>query len=44
METKIDYIIARVLSGEASSKDILYLSNWLNENEVHQKELSLIHI
>ncbi len=38
METKIDYIIARVLSGEASSKDILYLSNWLNENEVHQKE------
>lgn len=38
MENKIDHIIARVLSGEASAKDILGLSKWLNEDSRHQKE------
>lgn len=38
MENKIDYIIARVFSGEASSDDILSLSNWLNEDKKHQQE------
>ena len=33
MENRINHIIARVLSGESSSDDILSLSEWLNENE-----------
>lgn len=37
MENKIDYIIARVLAGEASQEDILFISNWINENEENRK-------
>lgn len=40
METKIDHIIARVLSGEASFEDLLYLSDWLNKNEKNKNEFS----
>jgi len=40
MKTKIDYIIARVLSGEATSDDILTLSNWLNEDKENRTEFS----
>ena len=32
MENRINHVIARVLSGESSSDDILSLSEWLNEN------------
>ncbi|WP_075559784.1 FecR family protein [Parabacteroides timonensis] len=38
MENKTDHIIAKVLNDEASSEDILYLSQWLNEDEKNQKE------
>lgn len=38
MENKVDHIIARVLNGEASSEDILFLSKWLNEDDKNQKE------
>lgn len=38
MESKINHIIAHVLSGEASSDDILMLSQWLNNSERNQKE------
>lgn len=38
MENKINHIIARVLSGESSSEDILSLSEWLNENENNREE------
>lgn len=37
MENKIDHIIARVLTGGASSEDIFFLSNWLNKNEWNKK-------
>lgn len=42
MKNKIDYIIARILSGEASSEDILSLSSWLNEDEKNRKEFSIL--
>lgn len=38
MDIRIDYIIARILSGESSAEDIFYLSEWLNENEKHKEE------
>ena len=38
MESKIDHIIAHVLSGEASSEDILALSSWLGEDPKNQDE------
>lgn len=38
MESNINHIISRVLSGEATSEDILSLSNWLNEDEKNQEE------
>ena len=38
MENRINHIIARVLSGESSSDDILSLSEWLNENEKNRNE------
>lgn len=42
MENKIDHIIARVLSGEASSEDFLYLSQWLNKDKKNQEEFCLL--
>jgi len=38
MEYKIDHIIARVLSGESSSEDILQLSDWLNADYKNKDE------
>ncbi|MBC8600736.1 FecR domain-containing protein [Parabacteroides acidifaciens] len=38
MENKINHIIARVLSGESTSEDILSLSEWLNDNENNREE------
>lgn len=38
MENRINHIIARVLSGECSSDDILSLSEWLNKNKKNQDE------
>jgi ferric-dicitrate binding protein FerR (iron transport regulator) len=38
MEYKIDHIIARVLSGESSSEDILQLSDWLNADHKNKDE------
>lgn len=38
MENKIDYIIGRVLSGNASPDDILALSDWLNASVQHKEE------
>lgn len=38
MENRINHIIARVLSGESSSDDILSLSEWLNESPQNQEE------
>lgn len=38
MEDKTDYIFARVLSGNASLDDLLYLGKWLNEEEKNKKE------
>lgn len=42
MEYKIDYIIARVLSGEASSDDILHLSDWLNKEKQNKEEFRML--
>lgn len=42
MENKINHIIARVLSGESSSDDILSLSKWLNEDEKNREEFRLL--
>ena len=42
MENKIDNIIARVLAGEASAEDILFISNWMNEKEENHKTFSLL--
>ena len=42
MENKIDHIIARVLAGEASAEDILFISNWMNEKEENHKTFSLL--
>lgn len=42
MENKIDYIIARVLAGEASPEDILCISEWLKESKENQKEFTLL--
>lgn len=42
MENKINHIIARVLSGENSSDDILSLSEWLNEDEKNREEFRLL--
>lgn len=42
MENKIDQIIARVLSGESSSEDILYLSEWLQADKKNQEEFCLL--
>jgi ferric-dicitrate binding protein FerR (iron transport regulator) len=38
----INQIIARVLSGEASSQDYFSLSNWLNENQKNRDEFVLL--
>ena len=38
MENRINHIIARVLSGESSSDDILSLSEWLNEDKKNKEE------
>lgn len=38
MEGNINYTISRVLSGEATSEDVLTLSSWLNKSEKNQKE------
>lgn len=38
----IERNIARVLSGEASSEDILALSDWLNEDPKHRVEFQLL--
>lgn len=38
MENKIDYIIGRALSENASPDDILALSDWLNASERHREE------
>lgn len=38
MEGNINYIISRVLSGEATSEDVLTLSHWLNKNEKNREE------
>lgn len=38
MENRIDYIISRVLSGNASTKDILMLSEWLNADKNNEAE------
>lgn len=38
MENNINHIIARTLSGEASSEDILSLSEWLNDSERNRDE------
>lgn len=38
MENKIDYIIARVLAGEASQEDINLFKEWLNNDESHLSE------
>ncbi|MCC8171006.1 MAG: hypothetical protein LIP00_04295 [Parabacteroides sp.] len=38
MENKIDCILGRVLSGNASPDDILSLSDWLNASEQHRDE------
>lgn len=42
MDNKIDYIIARVLMGEASAEDILFISNWMNEKEENRKTFCLL--
>lgn len=42
MDNKIDHIIARVLSGEASPEDILYISEWLKENKENHKEFIVL--
>lgn len=39
---KIECHIARVLSGEASSEDVLALSDWLNEDKKHRLEFQLL--
>ena len=44
MENRINHIIARVLSGESSSDDILSLSEWLNENEKNRDESDVSRI
>ena len=44
MENKIDHIIARVLAGEASAEDILFISNWMNEKEENHKTFSLLKV
>jgi ferric-dicitrate binding protein FerR (iron transport regulator) len=38
----IDQIIARVLSGEASSQDYFSLCDWLNENQKNRDEFTLL--
>lgn len=38
----IECNIARILSGEASSEDILALSDWLNEDPKHRMEFQLL--
>lgn len=42
MDIRINHIIARVLSGDSSSEDILQLSNWLNKEEKNKKEFSYL--
>ncbi len=42
MNTGIDYIIAHILSGEASSEDYLAFTSWLNEDEKNKKEFTLL--
>lgn len=42
MENKIDRIIAHVLSGNASSEDILVLSDWLNADEGNKRQFRLL--
>ena len=38
MENKVDHIIARVLNGEASSEEILFLGEWLNADKKNPEE------
>lgn len=38
MENKIEYIISRILSGHASTNDILKLSEWLNADKKNEDE------
>lgn len=38
MENSINHILARILSAEASSEDILSLSEWLNDSEKNRGE------
>lgn len=42
MENRINHIIARVLSGDNSSDDILSLSEWLNEGEKNREEFRVL--
>lgn len=42
MEYKIDYIIARVFSGDSSLDDILLLSDWLNADRKNKEEFRLL--
>jgi ferric-dicitrate binding protein FerR (iron transport regulator) len=44
MENKINHIIARILSGEASLQDTLLLSDWLNEDEENRRTFSQIKV
>lgn len=42
MEKNIDQLIARILSKEASSEEVVQFSNWLNADEKKQEEFSRI--
>lgn len=42
MENRINHIIARVLSGEASPEDIFVLSDWLTQDEKNKNEFQQI--
>lgn len=42
MNTHIDHIIGRVLTGNGSSEDFLLLSEWLHADEKNQKEFRLL--
>lgn len=42
MGNRINHIIARVLSGEASPEDLICLKEWLNEDKAHLLEFRLL--
>jgi ferric-dicitrate binding protein FerR (iron transport regulator) len=42
MENKINYIIAHILSGEASLDEVLLLSGWLNQDERNKQAFTQI--